>query len=780
MKQVLFFNELEKDQQPMAGGKGGTLARLYQAGFTVPDGFVVLPSAFAGDELTQAGWEQVQTSLARARNGAGTQFAVRSSALSEDSAQASFGGQFDTVLEVETDDKIRQAIHTVRRSRHNERVQAYSKAKQMGFEHEVAVVVQKLIHADISGILFTADPVTGSRMTMSGNFIYGLGEALVSGDVEPETFSLSQPKGRYQGPAVLKRFARKLFKLGQQLQKELGSPQDIEWAIAGSKLYLLQSRPITTLIGYDPATGLWNSSYTGDYLWIGHEVFPDVMTPSTWSIFQEFQQFNVGGMSGIGNIGGRLYMNVSLMHALMRTFGYNEERFAEYIELSAMPIPEGINVPGVSMTRFDLIKAMLPVMWELLPLQMKLRKQSEAIFAKTPQQCQALLQKIQQTTDRPRLKAIWKDEAHPLFKKLLQLQDALNEDYFNPFMAVQKSLTKLVGVDEANAILATVSGGTGELASMGPIVGVAKLARGEMNRDEFTQIAGHRCLMENELAASRPYEDANWIDKRLAEFAESPVDVEGMIAKRSAEFDARWKKFAARYPKQAMKLRKKFEQITLAMGQREQIRSELTRLLGVLRAWFLKVGEITGLGDGIFYLSYQETMRLLDGEDVMAETIPARREMYKKLRELPAYPMVINGRFDPFQWAADPNRRYDIYDANAPVVNLDSDRIEGYPGSAGRVEGIVRFLASPDDAEQLNKGEILLAATTNVGWTPIFPRAAAVITDIGAPLSHAAIVARELGIPAVVGCHHATRQLKTGDRVLVDGSRGVVEILETS
>ncbi len=119
-----------------------------------------------------------------------------------------------------------------------------------------------------------------------------------------------------------------------------------------------------------------------------------------------------------------------------------------------------------------------------------------------------------------------------------------------------------------------------------------------------------------------------------------------------------------------------------------------------------------------------------------------------------------------------------MFDSHVPYQVSESDVIKGYPGSAGRVEGVVRYLTSPDKGSKLQEGEILLASTTNVGWTPLFPRAAAVITDIGAPLSHAAIVARELGIPAVVGTGNATMRLRTGDRVRVDGGQGIVELLD--
>jgi pyruvate,water dikinase len=156
--------------------------------------------------------------------------------------------------------------------------------------------------------------------------------------------------------------------------------------------------------------------------------------------------------------------------------------------------------------------------------------------------------------------------------------------------------------------------------------------------------------------------------------------------------------------------------------------------------------------------------------------VAARRASYETYQALPPYPALIRGRFDPIRWATDPNRRSDYYDERAQPAEPD-DTITGFPGAAGVVEGIARVLRAPEDAAQLRDGEILVTVVTNIGWTPIFPRAAAVVTDVGAPLSHAAIVARELGIPAVVGCGNATMLLHSGDRVRVDGSNGIVEVL---
>jgi rifampicin phosphotransferase len=195
----------------------------------------------------------------------------------------------------------------------------------------------------------------------------------------------------------------------------------------------------------------------------------------------------------------------------------------------------------------------------------------------------------------------------------------------------------------------------------------------------------------------------------------------------------------------------------------------------VLRAYCLQAAELSRLGDGVFFLSADEILGCLEGRPADEAAIRHRRQLHAHYASLPAYPAVIVGRFDPDAWARDQARRTDFYRAGAEPAR--SRAITGFPGSGGDAEGIARVLASPDEASRLGPGEILVAALTNVGWTPVFPRAAAVVTDIGAPLSHAAIVARELGIPAVVGCGNATMLIRSGDRIRVDGAGGTVEIL---
>ena len=179
-------------------------------------------------------------------------------------------------------------------------------------------------------------------------------------------------------------------------------------------------------------------------------------------------------------------------------------------------------------------------------------------------------------------------------------------------------------------------------------------------------------------------------------------------------------------------------------------------------------------------LTVEELLAALTGGTAAYQYIPTRRDAYRGYRELLVLPGVIVGRFDPFAWAADPLRDPALFVAGGGATARpapDDSVVVGHAGAAGRVEGTVRRLDRYAEAGELQPGEVLVTQLTNIGWTPLFPRAAAIVTDLGAPLSHAAIVARELGIPAVVGCGDATVRLHTGDRVAVDGAAGRVSVL---
>jgi len=789
------FNKLTTAQHAFAGGKGGTLAQLYQAGYPVPAGFVILPTAFAGDRLVPAAWTQIQTHLAHLRHSdRTTSFAVRSSALAEDSAQASFAGEFETILDVRRDKDIREAIHTVRKSRWSDRVEAYSRAKGIEATHEIAVVVQQLVRADMSGVLFTADPVTGSRVAMTGNFVHGLGDQLVSGETTGEAFAINRPKGQYKGPADLKRYTRKLYKLGRCLEKELGCPQDIEWAIAAGKLYLLQSRPITTLIGYNPTTGQCNDSLTGDYLWSNvnfGEAVSEVMTPLSWTVLRFIlrEWIILPGYHTVGNIGGRPYLNISIFASVFQAIGRSRQDLLETLAGTLyMRLPDEMEIPVLPLSRWSLL-SILP---NLIRLQLRQRrgvKELPAYLAANPTGCSKMRQQIQQTGTKAELISLWHRDICPHVTQSVWAVLGSVFHYADYTTKLRRELTRLVGPDDADALISNLSGhshrsdGSGLLASLGPMVGLAKVARGEMDRDTYLEQYGHRGPHEFELSIPRPAEDPAWLDRQLVQLSRAPVDVEARLAKQRAGFEAAWKRFQGRYPAKAKTMGRRIAEVGRRARLREAARSEYTRDRWLVRTFALRASELTGLGDDIFFLTFDEVLDLLAGNVSATDYIPARQQTYERYRALPSYPSIIRGRFDPGQWAQGPNRRSDIFASHAPIApptlaDGEDHPIIGAAGAAGRVEGVVRRLDRPENGDQLRTGEVLVTVQTDIAWTLLFPRAAAIVTDVGAPLSHAAVVARELGIPAVVGCGDATMRLKTGDWVLVDGGRGEIHILD--
>jgi pyruvate,water dikinase len=362
-------------------------------------------------------------------------------------------------------------------------------------------------------------------------------------------------------------------------------------------------------------------------------------------------------------------------------------------------------------------------------------------------------------------------------------------------MRLQRDLRQLVGPDDAQILIANLSSdsdlrpdsglssGSGLLASLGPVVGIAQLARGELTREAYLEQYGHRGPNEFELSLPRPAEDSGWLDRQLTRFRASPVEVKPLLVQQRAQFSAAWSRFRTRYPGKARAMRGRIEKSARSARMREAARSEYVRDRWLVRTFALRAGELIGLGDDLFFLTLDETLGLLAGNEAAVTSIPAQKETYQRYKALPPYPSIIVGPFDPFRWATSPNRRMDLFDSRTLAEKTGPEArganlIAGSPGAAGQVEASVRRLDRPEDGDQLQPGEVLVTKQTDIAWTLLFPRAAAIVTDVGAPLSHAAIVARELGIPAVVGCGNATMRLQTGDRVRVDGGRGTVEILK--
>ncbi|MFI7462397.1 PEP/pyruvate-binding domain-containing protein [Nonomuraea sp. NPDC049646] len=824
MKAVIPLDDEAAADLGTAGGKGASLARLARAGLPVPGGFVVTTQAYRsfvaafGDEIANGGdpgalfaAHEIPAGLAEAVRAAHAALgddvavAVRSSATAEDLPELSFAGQQDTFLNIRADGLL-DAVRRCWASLWNPRAVAYR--ERNGVPHDdvaLAVVVQELVDADAAGIMFTADPVTGARDEIVVNASWGLGEAVVGGQVTPDTIILSG--GRVTGsrvadktvmtvrtaggtreepvPAELRRApvldpaqAVELAALGERVQALYGMPMDVEWARRDGTFAILQARPIT---GLKPQVEEWNDSLKGDYLWTAGnlgEAIPDVMTPATWSFVRIFikEAMSASALPGfdlVGNIGGRFYMNLSVVHSIAAALGMRRRLGA--VEQVFGRLPAGLEVPLVRLSRWEIVRRVLPLAVDIQRRVRRNVKDLPAFLATSRQRCEELRARVAVTTGGPELARLWTSDIEPHLVTASRMLEAAGRQGGATLVWTRDRLHRLMGEADAEAMLTGVNA-DGELASLGPVLGLGRLARGEISREEFALAYGHRGPHEFEVSRPRPGEDPAWIDAQLAGLRDLRAGTEALLARQEKARQEAWARFAARHPGKEARMRARVRRWNAVVRDRESARSENIRAFWVLRAFVVRAGELTGHGDDLFHLYLEEILDVLRGDASPLARVPVRRATHERYAALPPYPTVIVGRFDPVRWAADPRRRADVYDARGFDVPV-SDTVTGFPGAPGVVEGVARVIAGPEDGDRLGTGEILVTTLTNVGWTPMFPRAAAVVTDMGAPLSHASIVARELGIPAVVGTGNATMRLRDGDRVRVDGERGTVELL---
>ncbi|MBC8506243.1 MAG: hypothetical protein ISR58_04830 [Anaerolineales bacterium] len=527
----------------------------------------------------------------------------------------------------------------------------------------------------------------------------------------------------------------------------------------------------------------WNATLTGDYLWSNvnfGEAVTEAMTPLSWSVilFTLDDWIFLPGYPTVGNIGGYPYLNISIMATLFNALGQKRDQVLRNLEGTLyMRLPDEMEIPLIPKSRLEILRS-LPNLIRLQGKQKKGVKLLNDYLETNPAWFQHTHARLQETESKSDLLALWAEEIKPHVKQGVWIVLGTVNQATEYTMRLRRELEELVGADNANTLIANLSDDSGMLASLGPVVGLSKVSTGEMSRESYLENYGHRGPHEFELSAPRPVEDPAWIDQVLAQIAENPTDTAELLKKQRAAYEVALQGLARQHARKAKSIQRKIGESARRARLRERSRSEYVRDRWMMRLFALRAGELTSLGEEIFFLYLNEVLDLLTGDKTALENIPQRKEIYQQFKSLPPYPSVIRGQFDPFEWAADPNRRSDIFDASHKFAKTESKLIKGSPGSAGQVAGIARCAFTPEQGAQLQPGEILVTVQTDISWTMIFPRAAAVITDIGAPLSHAAIVARELGIPAVVGCGDATMRIKTGDRLRVDGGAGVVDILE--
>ena len=715
------------------GAKAANLGRLAREEFPVPPGLVVTPAA--GER-----WEEVRTRLLEAAAELGAErFAVRSSGTAEDLEGASFAGQYETILGVPLEG-LPGAVERVFDSVDASRVSAYREARGEASVGSggprMAVLVQAMVDADSSGVAFTADPLTGRRDEVVITAVRGLGERLVSGEAVGDEWLVRGEDAtlrRESEGALTAEKALEVAALARRVEAHFGLPQDVEWAISGDELYLLQARPMTALpeaVAWEPPRpGYWMRNFRlGEWL-------PEAMTPlfADWLLVL----IEEGYLGGLRSAAGAAV-----------PFGYAQVNGWYYTSL-----PE-ISPRLLARALLESRGRMVPFMWNAL-----IRVNNDPVGAD-----RAVLR---------RLADEWRDELLPRYRRLVA---GAEERMGSATPAELVGIVDDVGTAAGEYLfsLAIVGGSAWKMEAA-----LAKFFRRNLSEGvDFGPQVLLRGLPGVE-AGTPPHavQSADWYRPTLGELGVAGEDPEGQKRRREIAAEREAAEGACRSAlADRPKLRSRFDAL-LEVAQRyavlrERQARDFTLGWPLLRRCALRLGEglaaqgVIAAADDVFFLSLSE----IDGREGPSEAVAERRRTWECQRRLVA----------PLDLGTPPRAIRTLVHGAAEAARtkpVSPDAVlVGEPASPGRASGAVRIVRGPEDFGGFREGEVLVARLTAPAWTPLFGRAAAVVTDGGTLAAHASLVAREYGIPAVVGTGDATLRLRDGQAVTVDGGAGTVEL----
>jgi pyruvate,water dikinase len=881
---ILSFSNIRATDLPLVGGKAANLGEMTHAGFPIPGGFCLTTTAFqqfldassdsqniykqldaiATDdvETVRSVGEQIRQSLltvpmpadiveavkqAWQTTGIEHAYAVRSSATAEDLPGASFAGQQDTYLNIIGEASLLDAIRRCWVSLFTDRAILYR--AQNNFPHrdvQLSVVVQQMIMSETSGILFTADPLTGHRHTLTIDASFGLGEALVGGLVSPDAYHVDKrkrvildrqiadkltgifpEKGGGTRQVTLGEAQRQqtvltdvqilgLADLGSRVEAHYGTPQDIEWAIVRDQVYLLQARPITSLYPIDGLKSPDGSLHI--YFSMGHQQnMTNAMSPLSMSSMRV-----LGSAAGhapnqiessimLAN-GGRLFIDLTsaLRHPILgrvvpNALAQMDALAPETIRI-AMRRPE-FQRPHALRISFSALRGVLGFV-------------SKIMHALWRQDVTGYVEQTNQLIQRHLDDTQTKLDTLPIGKAQIE---AMIEFFATIYQIVLNWVPRFIAGEASKRILGRFAGKWADpvevealsLGLPGNVVTDMNLALGDLadiarQSPQLTDLFRH---LDNDsqawLSKASMMEDSSdflraWsafldqygsrgsaeIDIRAPHWYEEPLTLLQVIASALQQGAGHHRAVQQRLVREReAAVSKIIEGASHGLAGGFQVRL-LKRLIAVqneysvlrehhkfmfLRAMrlikeMLKKTAVELVNkqklvapDDIWFLSWPELLKIwdVDAPDY-ASLLPERRvnlERYQKT----APPLIITSDGES------PVVKYKVTDAPPGAL-------VGNPVSSGVVEGVIHVIHDPQ-TELLHPREILVAVFTDPGWTPLFINAGGLIMEVGGQLTHGSVVAREYGIPAVVGVRDATKKLQTGQKVRVDGNRGIIEII---
>lgn len=866
---VLYFNEIDKDSLPYVGGKGANLGEMTKGGFPVPQGFCVTTSAYHVfmeqsdqmdrfftqlahvnsdqlDEIRILGEHirshiehlsiphEVEEAIVTAwkQNGTEKAYAVRSSATAEDLPGASFAGQQETYLNVLGETQLLRSIRRCWASLFTDRAISY-RAKN-GFDHRqvfLSVVVQEMIFPDVSGIMFTADPISGNRTVTSIDASFGLGEALVSGLVSADLYQVrggqiiqkkistknlaiySIPGGgtrttelaadQQQAQALPDERIVELAELGKKIERYYGTEQDIEWCFANGTFYIVQSRPVTSLYPVPKySDGQLHILVSGGHI----QMMTDAMKPMAISVFSALIPI-------FAEAGGRVFADLTapfgikpLRKRIPLVLRRMDEQLGAALEevlqrpttkIPKKRIPLGTVAPVAFLAVTTIIRNILfadPV------------ARRDVVNRFMDQSVKSCRQNVLSSSAPSRIDAIKRHMKQEVFPALLTVvPNWVSGEFISE--VVKKLLRTWLGDTESIHVLGRSLPGNvtselglriGDLADIArqnsPLpdylqqttdtdfyTGLSEIPNSDSFRaklEEFMRLYGMRCPGEIDISKPRwreaPTALVSSIISHIRTMAPGEHRTKFQEAANEAERVAEHLIEQVRRrkgPIRAKMLRRVIHVYRNLGGLREHHKYLLIRYFDIYRQAIL-----------------EEAQKLVQS-GVLSEISDA---FYVTLDELQA---LENGSFEGnvHQFIKERKQQEEINKKLTPprvmtsegeiitgrrsVANAPEDALIGTPVSSGVVEGYAKIILHPEHAE-LIEGEIMVAPFTDPGWTPLFLSAKALVMEVGGMMTHGAVVAREYGIPSVAGIDHATKVIQNGDYIRVDGTQGYVQILK--
>ncbi len=758
-------------------------------------------------------------------------YAVRSSATAEDLPSASFAGQHDTYLNVVGPAAILQHVSRCWASLFTERAVSYR--LRSGIDHRgvsMAVVIQQLVLSEAAGVLFTADPVTCNRKVASVEASFGLGEALVSGRVTPDVYKVrggevvertisakrlaihAVPAGgteqqgvasdRQQQPALSDAQVVELAGLGRRIEAHFGCPQDIEWCLAGGEFFVVQSRPITTLFPVPPAGDDTNRVYVS----VGHQqMMTDPMKPLGLSMWQ------LTTPRPMSIAGGRLFVDVTQILAapasrasLLELFGKGDPLLRDALEtvierdgfLLAPPEAGPGAAPAAALPTAAAAEPIEPDPARVTELigdtQESLARLRHDIRGRSgPELFEFILADLQELR-----RLLMDPRSHQTFMAAMDAAWWLNEQLENWLgdknaadklsQSVPNNVTSEMGlalVDVADVIrphpqlvefLEQVGDDDGFLDELATLEGGAE-ARDAI--EAYLERYGMRCTGEVDITRPR--------------WSERPATLVPLILGnvKSIEPGAGKRRFEqgreeAREQEQellerlrtlpdgeqkAREAKRRIDLVRTFMGYREYPKYGMVSRYFIYKQALLREAErLVAAGvlrdpEDIFYLTFEELHDVARTNEVDYPLMDEREQAFRSYAALtPPRVLTSDG-----ECLVGSHRRGDLPD----------DALVGLPASAGTVEGRARVVLGLEDAD-LEAGDILVTAYTDPSWTPAFVAASGLVTEVGGLMTHGSVIAREYGLPAIVGVDNATRRIRDGQRIRLHATEGYIEILD--